>query len=161
VPFTHFDYSSTMPTDQQLAADVVSLLATTATLAGQDRAITTAAEVVDADRLVAALPYLQVAVVEPRLRHSAKRADVTFAGLRSELAERLDVEMPEVAPARRVKWSDVAMAVFAIFAANALIAQTPTSDSTRPSRTSARHRWRGWSSRSGSGSSPTRRTTSA
>jgi uncharacterized membrane protein YbhN (UPF0104 family) len=124
VPFTHFDYSSTMPTDQQLAADVVSLLATTATLAGQDRAITTAAEVVDADRLVAALPYLQVAVVEPRLRHSAKRADVTFAGLRSELAERLDVEMPEVAPARRVKWSDVAMAVFAIFAANALIAQT-------------------------------------
>ncbi len=123
VAFAHFDFSSTMPTDQQLAADVVSLLTTTAIFVGEDQAIAAAAETVDVQRLVAVLPYLHEAVVAPALRRSAKHADVSFGRLRSGLAEFVDVEVPEVIAVRRIKWSDVAMVVFAIIAANALIAQ--------------------------------------
>ena len=123
VSFTNFAYSSTMPTDQQLAADVVSLLVLTASMVGEDRAIAAAVDVVDPNRLVAALPYLQEAVVEPELRQSAKRAGVGYEELRAGLAGRLDVDAPEVAPVRRVTWSDLVMVALAIVAANALIAQ--------------------------------------
>jgi uncharacterized membrane protein YbhN (UPF0104 family) len=66
---------------------------------------------------------VQSAALDPALRRDVKHADFKVSELRAELAQRLDIEEPELAPVRRVSLTDVVMIAFAIFAANLLISQ--------------------------------------
>ncbi|MEL7207079.1 MAG: lysylphosphatidylglycerol synthase transmembrane domain-containing protein [Actinomycetota bacterium] len=115
--------ASLMPTPQQTATDVVSMLASQSIAAGADRAVDAAVSVVDPSVLEAALPYAQDAVLDPSLRAELKSSDHDAEELGGLLAERLDLDAPEPAAVRRVSWSDLFIAVAAIVAANALISQ--------------------------------------
>ncbi len=121
--FVDFEHASLVATEQQYAADIVSLLGSLAGLVGTERSVEAALVACDHDRLVASLPFVQDAVVEPELRRWMKDSGVALDELRERLVTALDVDAPELAPVKRVSWSDVAMAVFAIVAANALISQ--------------------------------------
>lgn len=115
--------ASMFPTNQQVAADIASMLATQAIVAGTTRAISAAVDVVDRDVLELTLPFVQVGVLEPELRKLLKEADVEAEDLRRGLAEQLDIDVPELAGVKRVKIGNVVIAVAAIIAANALISQ--------------------------------------
>ena len=121
--FVDFGQSSLLPTDQQFGADVAALLGTTAAVVGAERAVGAAYAGFPRQRLVAALPYLQDAVVEPSLRSWMKRSKVKFGPLRSMLVERLGVDEPQLVSVKRVSVQDIVVAVFAIIAVNALISQ--------------------------------------
>jgi uncharacterized membrane protein YbhN (UPF0104 family) len=123
VSFVDFQQASTLPTEQQLAVDVASLLASTAVLVGSDAAVEGAVSGADRELLVAALPFVQVAAIDPNLRRDVKQAGLKMDDLRSALASSLGIEEPEPAPIRRVSTKNIVMAVFAIIAANALISQ--------------------------------------
>ncbi len=121
--FVDFSNASMFPTEQQLATDVVSMLATLAIVVGADRALDAAAEAVPIDALTVTLPYVQVAVLEPKLRAALGDAGVKVKSLNEGLADRLQIETAPLASVRRVKASDIVVAVAAIIAANALISQ--------------------------------------
>ena len=55
------------------------------------------------------------------LQHDARAAGVKFGRLRSEAAEALGVETPELDRLQRVSWGNVAMAALTLFAAYSLI----------------------------------------
>lgn len=121
--FIDFSNASTFPTEQQLATDIVSMLATQAIEVGADRALDAAFADVPADVLAVSLPYLQNAVLEPTLRTALGHADVKVKTLHAGLVERLQIEKVPLASVRRVKVSDLIIAVAAIIAADALISQ--------------------------------------
>ena len=123
ISFMDLQHASNLPTDVQRAADAASLLATTAILVGPGPASAAANSAAERDLLVATLPFVQSAVLDPALRRDVKHAGFKVSELRSELAQRLDIEEPELAPVRRVSLTDVVMIAFAIFAANLLISQ--------------------------------------
>ena len=121
--FVDFNQSSMLPTPQQYGADIASLLGTTAALVGPERAVDIALEGIQRRRLVAALPFLQDACVEPSLRTYVKHSKVKFGRIREVLAERLEVDEPELVSVRRVSVQDLVVVFFMIVAANALISQ--------------------------------------
>lgn len=121
--FVDFGHSSVLPTPRQYGADIAALLGTTAIVVGADRAVEAALAVTPRRRLIAALPFLQDAVVEPGLRSSMKKAKVKFDDIRSQLVDGLGVEEPQLAEVKRVSVQDIVMVVFAIVAVNALISQ--------------------------------------
>ena len=121
--FVNFDHSSMLPTAQQFGADVASLLGTTAAVVGLEQAVDAAYAGYPRQRLVAALPYLQDAVVDPSLRTQMKRSKVKFGQIRSLLVERLGVDEPKLVDVKRVSVQDVVVVFFAIVAVNALISQ--------------------------------------
>ena len=121
--FVDLSQASVFPTEQQFGTDVVSMLVTHALVVGSERAVDVAASSVDRQILEAALPYVQDAVLDPSLRRRFASSDMDIEQLGEKLAERLDVERPEPAPVRRVSVKDVAIAIGAIVAANALITQ--------------------------------------
>jgi uncharacterized membrane protein YbhN (UPF0104 family) len=123
VSFVDLQHASTLPTETQMASDGAALLATIAIAAGTDRATDTAVTAVDRELLVRMLPFVQEAAIEPALRRDVKQAGFKLSDLRGELAERLDIEEPELAPVRRVSIQDIVMVAFAILAANLLISQ--------------------------------------
>jgi uncharacterized membrane protein YbhN (UPF0104 family) len=121
--FVDFHHASMVPTAGHYGADVAALLGTTAAFVGAERATTAALTWFDHDRLAAALPLLQDAVVAPELRRRMKQAKVDFDDLREALSAGLGIEAPAVQDIRRVKPSNVVMVVFGIIAANAIISQ--------------------------------------
>lgn len=121
--FVDFQHATLAPTDRELAADVVAVLGSIALVTDVERSIDVALRCLGHDRLLEVLPYVQEAVVEPGLRKRTKEAGAGPDVLRSGLVDALEVDAPDLAPIRRVSWGDVAMVVFGIFAANALISQ--------------------------------------
>ncbi|MDX2378497.1 MAG: hypothetical protein QNM02_01905, partial [Acidimicrobiia bacterium] len=123
VSFVDLQHASTLPTEMQLASDTAALFATTAILAGPDRAVEGALDDVDHDVLAQMLPFVQEAAIDPTLRRAVKHADFKLSALRSDLAGRLEIDEPELAPVRRVSIKDLVMVAFAVFAANLLISE--------------------------------------
>lgn len=121
--FVGFSNASMFPTEQQLATDIASMLATLAIEVGPDRALDSALEGVPIDTLTPSLPFVQDVALEPALRAGLKVAGVKVKNLHAGLEERLDVESAPLASVRRVKISDIIIAFAAIIAANALISQ--------------------------------------
>ena len=111
------------PTEQQLATDVVSMLAIQATVVGAERALDAIVDALEPDELEICLPYAQDAVIEPHLRNEMKAAGIKVKSLHTGLAERLDVEPPSLAPVKRVQVKEVVIVIAAIIAANSLISQ--------------------------------------
>ena len=110
---------SPTPLDRQV--DVVETFVTLTLLAGAERSVATALRSPVRADLEAAVPALQSAALSRDLSATVRDADLDIDDLRSELVEGLDVEAPELAKLRRVRWVDIAMIVLAFVAANALI----------------------------------------
>ncbi|MFK8023792.1 MAG: YbhN family protein [Ilumatobacter sp.] len=121
--FVDFSKASMFPTEQQLATDLVSMLAMLTIGIGEERALATAVATVPRDVLEMSLPYVQDAVLEPALRSDLKATGTVAKDLHAALAEHLDIDTKPLASVRRVKVSDVVIAIAAIVAANALITQ--------------------------------------
>lgn len=115
--------ASMFPTEQQIAADIASMLATQAIVAGTVRAVAAAVDVVEREVLEQTLPFIQAAALAPELRKGLKGGAVEAEALRSDLAEQLDIDVPELAEVKRVKVRDVLLAAAGIIAANALLGQ--------------------------------------
>lgn len=83
-------------------SDVCGLLYSLSVLVGAERAVRTAVEGLGEDRLVAALPYLQLAAMNPATRRLAEKPKETMSVLRSTVSEMTSVALPEPVRLRRV-----------------------------------------------------------
>lgn len=108
--------------DRRIQGDVAAMLASHIVVVGVERAVGGAVRNLEPDRLEAALPYMQDAVLRPDLRRRVKRI-AKLSGITDLLLERVDVATPEMAQLRRVKPGDLLLVVFGILAANAIVSQ--------------------------------------
>lgn len=102
VALSGFRWAETEADDHQLAADVSTLLTSTALLVGVDRATAAALAALGPERLAAAAPLLQPLALTPTVRAAAKEQPSVLADLREEVARRADVETVELARLARV-----------------------------------------------------------
>ena len=102
VGFVELGGATVAPDAHQLEVDRAQLLATTAVLAGTERAVTVAVDAIGADAVAALLPYLQEAAFASPLRRALKEADVEADALREEAATAVEAEPPELVNLRRV-----------------------------------------------------------
>jgi undecaprenyl-diphosphatase len=117
---------------RHIAGDVAQLLASTAELVGDERAVRAAAAVLGTPEILAAFPLLQPSVVTPqtrrRLRQDHGRRGRGYATVRRRLTQlrtagsaALGVEPPELAQLARMSATSLAMAVGTLVAAAVLL----------------------------------------
>jgi uncharacterized membrane protein YbhN (UPF0104 family)/tRNA A-37 threonylcarbamoyl transferase component Bud32 len=106
-----------------LDIDVAELLVACTVLVGPERALGKAVEAGWGDAVARVLPYLQRAALTPHLRDLAHANEVGLKDLRGEAAEATGQKVPELAPMRRVRFQDLLMTAFLVFAAYLLITQ--------------------------------------
>jgi undecaprenyl-diphosphatase len=116
---------SSSGTAQQAAADIAQLLAATAQIVGDERAVRAAAATLGADAVLAALPLLQPSVLPRRVRHllglGHGSARQQLAHLREVGGEALGVEPPELMKLQRISGTSLGMAVGTLVAAAVLL----------------------------------------
>jgi undecaprenyl-diphosphatase len=109
------------------AADVAELLASTAAIVGNERAVRAAAGVVGRDELVAALPLLQPAALSGETVPSGRRRRQEFADqlteLRATAATATGTDLPPLKELYRVSPTNLLMAVGTLIALIALFSQ--------------------------------------
>jgi undecaprenyl-diphosphatase len=107
------------------AADVAQLLASTAALVGDDRAVRAAVDGVGAAAVARALPRLQPAALSPSTRKLTGAGRRRFADqlslLRTEAASAIGIDVPEPEQIRRITPTGAAMALGAFVAVGALL----------------------------------------
>jgi uncharacterized membrane protein YbhN (UPF0104 family) len=101
--------------------DRAQLLATTAALAGCERAVAAALSAVGREELTALLPYLQPAAFGQPLRRAVKIAGVDVDALRELAASTAGEPVPELAQIRRVTWESLLQVALLAFAGGAVL----------------------------------------
>ena len=115
--------ANTTPDPDSYFADRVALLATTAEIVGDERAIASARRMLKTDGLSALLPYLQTTALARVNRRSAESKKKLCARLRDEVSTATGVEAPKLEELRRVPPSMILVAIFTIFGMYLLIGQ--------------------------------------
>jgi len=121
VGFLELESATVASTDAQRATDRAQLLLTTASVAGEERAIQTAHDALGNDGLVALLPYLQVAALPASLKAALDDAGTDVDRLREETARRVGVDPPEPAKLRRVSVRALVQVALLAFASYTII----------------------------------------
>ncbi len=103
------------------ARDIVSLLMSTAVRTGPERAVAAALRGLGADRLRAALPYLQLPAVVPAARAQSSEPKALITALRDTVATALDSPLPEPLELRRIAPRTLVLAALGILAALSLV----------------------------------------
>jgi uncharacterized membrane protein YbhN (UPF0104 family) len=119
--FVQFDAARAMANDTDRRRDRAQLLAATAVVVGNDRAIGAARRQLGDDGLGDVLPLLQMAALSNGLQRDVRQAGVKMNRLRSDTAAALGVKAPDTAQLQRVSWGSVAMVALTLFAAYSLI----------------------------------------
>jgi uncharacterized membrane protein YbhN (UPF0104 family) len=114
---------STVPTPVQVGLDRVQLLATTAALVGEQRALNAALRVLGKDGLAELLTFLEPAALSAPVRRDLDEEKKLLAALRDQGAAVAGVEAPTLEPLRRISVANVLMAAGAILGVYLLIAQ--------------------------------------
>jgi uncharacterized membrane protein YbhN (UPF0104 family) len=114
---------STVPTPVQVGLDRVQLLATTAALVGEQRALNAALRVLGKDGLAELLTFLEPAALSAPVRRDLDEEKKLLAALRDQGAAVAGVEAPTLVPLRRISVANVLMAAGAILGVYLLIAQ--------------------------------------
>jgi undecaprenyl-diphosphatase len=127
-------------TDARLRLDRVQLLATTAAIVGEDRALAAAQRGLSSDDLLALLALLEPTALTPAAKRSLDHPKAFLASLRKAGAERTGVEPPEPIELHRFPASAVFVAAAFAFGVYLLVASSPT--------------WRPWATSSPAPSSP-------
>ena len=117
-----FDAATPAPSRDQLQTDRVQLLAATAAVAGEERAVAAALESVGSDGAAALLPYLQSAALATPLRKTVRAAGINVDRLRAHLAEAAGAPVPDLIKLRRMTWWTVIQATLLVLAAAAVFA---------------------------------------
>jgi undecaprenyl-diphosphatase len=113
-------------TDRQVSNDVAQLLAATASLVGDDRAIAVARRTTEPDVLAGALPWLQTATAAWVTRDAfdaGDGSDARLEGLRTATAGALGIDPPPLEQRLRVNPRRVFMAVAVLFAVGVLLSR--------------------------------------
>ena len=118
---TDFALGSLAAETADQASDVVELLFSLSLLVGEERAVSTALQGLERDRLVAALPYIQVPAVSSATRHLVKKPKKVISALSSEVAEQAGVEVPEPVKLQRVTLGDLVTVTLIILVGSALV----------------------------------------
>jgi undecaprenyl-diphosphatase len=100
---TDFSFSELAATQRQQDLDRAELLASLATLAGADRAVSSAAAVTGAKRLAAAVPLLQPLALSAATRHAIARHDGLLKETRSAAAAASGLASQPMARLQRVR----------------------------------------------------------
>jgi uncharacterized membrane protein YbhN (UPF0104 family)/tRNA A-37 threonylcarbamoyl transferase component Bud32 len=120
-----FAAGSSSGSPQRMAVDAAQLLAATAQIVGDARAVRAAATAIGADAVLAALPLLQPSVLPRRVRHLLGVGHGTarhrLADLRAVGGDVLGVEPPELVQLERISATSLAMAVGTLVAAGVLL----------------------------------------
>jgi glycosyltransferase 2 family protein len=116
------------PTRDQINTDCAQLLATTAVVAGTDRALRAAVDSLGKEGTAALLPYIQSAALRTPLRNAVKAAEIDLEELRVQAAEKVGAELPEPIKVRRLTWLSVAQIALLVLAATAVISFATTID---------------------------------
>ncbi len=120
VSIVDFETSSLSPPLGRLGTDVAELLASTALIVGNDRAVEAAIAGIGTDAVVDAFPYLQTTALTGPLRR-ALHGEVDLGDLRDLVADRTGAEVPELEKLQRVRVRDIALMGFLVFAAYLLL----------------------------------------
>ena len=113
--------AATVATADQLDRDLAAALAATALVAGPDRATAAAARTVPTDAMVAALPFLQRAALDPRAARTLRGNKAILTAVRTEGAQVAGIEVPKLIEPRRVSWINLALVVGTLIGGWALI----------------------------------------
>jgi undecaprenyl-diphosphatase len=120
-----FDEADVSGDPQRHALDVASLLAATAVLVGDERAVRAAVAVLGRPTVALALPFLQPAALSSATRKLAGEGRRTFAARLERLgavaAGAIGIEPPQLVQVRRVTATGAAMAIGALVAVAALL----------------------------------------
>jgi glycosyltransferase 2 family protein len=98
-----FSFSELSATRRQLALDVAELLASLATLVGEDRAVSAAVKVLGAKGVAPAVPLLQPLALSAGTRRAVKRQAGLLTRTRSAAAAASGLENPELVRVQRVR----------------------------------------------------------
>ena len=121
VGFVDFGRANVAPDAMRLVTDRVQLLVTTASLAGNERALRSAIEALGTDGLVELLPYLQEAALSPQLRRQLKATETDVDDLRDEVVAATGIEPPDPVKLRRVTWWAAVQLVLLVFVSYTII----------------------------------------
>ncbi len=133
--------ASTVARPEQLDRDVAAALATAATVVGPERTVASAGRVLPTDALVAALPFLQRAALNPVASRSLRKRKVLLRGLREQGAGIAGVEVPKLTEPRRISWVDLALVVGTLVGGWALIGVLANVTKSWSTITGARWGW--------------------
>jgi len=117
-----FDAATPAPTPDQLQTDRVQLLAATAAVVGEERAVAAALASLGTDGAAELLPYLQSAALATPLRKTVRAAGISVDQLRAHLAEAAGVTVPDLIKLRRMTWWTAIQAALLVLAAAAVFA---------------------------------------
>jgi glycosyltransferase 2 family protein len=119
--FAEFGHATLTPTADQLMTDSAQLLATTATVVGQERAVRAAVDALGEETAGALLPYLQPPAFGGALRRALKERGLDVDELRNATAAAVGATEPQLARLRRVTWGTVVQLALLLLAVAALI----------------------------------------
>ena len=115
------EFGSVVPTEADLAQDVVNLLFSLSLVVGPDRAVEPAIAALPQDRILGVLPYLSVPAIRRTNRSIASDPGATMKDLRASVASATGLELPKPAKLRRVTGRDILTAALLFFAVGALV----------------------------------------
>jgi uncharacterized membrane protein YbhN (UPF0104 family)/tRNA A-37 threonylcarbamoyl transferase component Bud32 len=121
VYFGEFDRASIGRGQESRCLDQAQLLATTATIAGPDRAIAAARAALGVERLTEATTFVQPAAMLPEVRRRAGDADLDIDDLRKAAAASVGAEDQELQSIRRFSIGNVVMWILLLIVASAIV----------------------------------------
>ncbi len=119
--FVDFRLASTVASEDQLNRDTAAVLAAMTVVAGPERTLEAATRSLPADALVAALPFLQRAALDPVASRTLRGKKALLNQLREQGAEAAGVEVPKLVEPRRISWVNLALVFGTLIGGWALI----------------------------------------
>lgn len=118
---TDFALGSLAADEADRGSDVVELLFSLAVMVGEQRAIRTALDGLGHDRLVAALPYLQLPALSPATRRLAESPKKSMRALAAAVVELTGASTPEPVKLRRVTARSLVLAGLLLLIGTAVV----------------------------------------
>ncbi len=101
--------ASTVSGSDQLDRDLAATLAAVSLVVGPERAVAASVRATSADALVAALPHLQRAALDPVSSRSLRGRKAVLNAVREEGAKAAGVEVPKLIEPHRISWVSLAL----------------------------------------------------
>ncbi len=113
--------ASTVAQPDQLDRDLAATLAAVSLVVGPERAVAAAVRVLSPDALVAALPFLQRAALDPASSRSLRGRKGVLTALREEGGRATGVEVPKLVEPHRISWVSLALVAGSLIGGWALL----------------------------------------
>jgi len=121
VTLVDFRRGINMAPSDALSSDLASVLATLNIVAGPDRTVAAARQVLSDGELQASLAFMQRAALNPAAARDQRSRRSALGELRTRCAESLGVEVPKLVEPRRVGWGTALMALGSVVGGWALL----------------------------------------